>query len=90
MQNTNKGVPKRLTRLDILAQLPAKVRELIRHFEGNLEDCVIDMKVSSKEYAPAFEKLRNDTAEYIRGLLSLTFTGSELETAFQVIREGRW
>jgi len=79
-----------MTRFDILAQLPAKVRELIRNFEGNIEECVIDMKVSSKEYAPVFEKLRNDTAEYIRGLLSLTFTGFELDTAFQVIREGRW
>ena len=77
-------------RLDIFAQLPEKVRELIRSFEGNIEDCEIGMKVSSKEYAPVFEKLRNDTAEYIRGLLSLTFTGSELDTAFQVIREGRW
>ena len=82
--------PESLTRHDILAQLPAKVRELIRSFEGNIEDCEIGMKVSSKEYAPVFEKLRNDTAEYIRGLLSLTFTGSELDTAFQVIREGRW
>ena len=82
--------PESLTRHDILAQLPAKVRELIRSFEGNIEDCEIGMKVSSKEYAPVFEKLRNDTAEYIRGLLSLTFTGSELDTAFQAIREGRW
>ena len=81
--------PKSLTRHDILAQLPAKVRELIRSFEGNIEECVIDMKVSSKEFAPAFEKLKIDTEEYIRGLLSLTFTGSELETAFQAIREGR-
>ena len=77
-------------RLDIFAQLPEKVRELIRSFEGTIEDCEIGMKVSSKEYAPAFEKLKIDTEEYIRGLLSLTFTGSELETAFQVIREGRW
>ena len=79
-----------MTRLDILAQLPAKVRELIRSFEGNLEDCLINMKVSSKEFAPAFEKLKIDTEEYIHGLLSLSFAGSELETAFQVIREGRW
>lgn len=77
-------------RLVVLAQLPAKVRELVRSFEGNLEDCEIEMKVSNVEYAPAFEKLKIDTEEYIRGLLSLTFTGSELETAFQAIREGRW
>lgn len=48
------------------------------------------MKVSNVEYAPAFEKLKNDTEEHIRGLLSLSFAGSELETAFQAIREGRW
>ena len=77
-------------RPDVLAQLPAKVRELIRSFEGNIEECVIDMKVSSEEFAPAFEKVKKDTEEHIRGLLSLTFTGSELETAFQAIREGRW
>lgn len=79
-----------MKRLDILAQLPEKVRELIRSFEGNIEECVIDMKVSNEEFAPAFEKVKKDTEEHIRGLLSLTFTGSELETAFQAIREGRW
>lgn len=82
--------PKSLTRHDILAQLPEKVRELIRCFEGNIEDCEIEMKVSRKEYVPAFEKVKKDTEEHIRGLLSLTFTGSELETAFQAIRKGRW
>lgn len=78
------------TRLDVFAILPAKVRELIRSSEGNIEDCEIGMKVSSEEFAPAFEKVKKDTEEHIRGLLSLTFTGSELETAFQAIREGRW
>ena len=82
--------PESLTRHDILAQLPAKVRELIRSFEGNIEDCNIGMKVSGEEFAPAFEKVKKDIEEHIRGLLSLTFTGSELETAFQAIREGRW
>ena len=77
-------------RLVVFAKLPAKVRELIRNFESNIEECEIEIKVSSKEYAPAFEKLKYDTEEYIRGLLSLTFSGPELETAFQAIREGRW
>ena len=79
-----------MTRLDILAQLPAKVRELIRRCEGNIEDCEIEMMVANIDYAPTFERLKNDTEEHIRGLLSLTFAGSELETAFAVIRKGRW
>ena len=77
-----------MTRLDILAQLPTKVRELIRRFESNIEDCEIEMMISSKDYASTYEKLKNDNEEHIHDLLSLTYSGAELENAFQVIREG--
>jgi len=77
-----------MTRLDILAQLPTKVRELIRRFEGDIEDCEIEMMVASKDYAPTYEKLKNDNEEHIHDLLSLSYSGAELAHAFQVIREG--
>lgn len=69
-----------MTRLEVLSRLPEEARNLLRKWEGNLEEYDLARLQDSCDGA-ALDELEGVARRTIRGLLSVYYRDSELDVA---------
>lgn len=69
-----------MTRLDVLSRLPEEARNLLRKWEGQLEEYDLARQQDSCDGA-ALDELEGVSRRTIRGLLSVYYRDSELDVA---------